>query len=170
MVSRVVTPVWTRAGMFLRHARLRYEFLVECAPGEAWRRGGGRASTPALIREQTKDTIIIFIGDGGAGPGQGGRAGRNVDVRYIYFGRNTAAMMSSSIFERLPVCGRDREILVSRSPRHSYRFSLRLYVVVGISLSRCRHRQLLSFSTRSTIFALSLLRLIEITHEHYIGS
>lgn len=33
---------------------------------------GRRAGTPALIREQTKDTIIIFIGDGGAGPGRGG--------------------------------------------------------------------------------------------------
>lgn len=62
--------------MLLRHAaRLRYEFLVECAPGER-ERERKRERTPALIREQTKDTIIIFIdgGDGGASweSGRGG--------------------------------------------------------------------------------------------------
>lgn len=43
-----LTPVWTRAGMLLRHARLRYEFLMECAPGERgseWEEEKGRRST-----------------------------------------------------------------------------------------------------------------------------
>jgi len=65
--------------MLLRHAWLRYEFLVERAPGERQggraRRNGERAS--ALIRGQTKDTIIIFIvgGDGDGGRGRGGGPG-----------------------------------------------------------------------------------------------
>lgn len=40
----------------------------------------------------------------------------NVDVRYIYFGRNTTVMMSSSIFENLLVRLGPRAILVSRDP------------------------------------------------------
>lgn len=55
--------------MLLRHAaRLRYEFLVECAPGERERK---REATPSLIQEQTKDTIIIFIDGGGSGASSG---------------------------------------------------------------------------------------------------
>jgi len=48
---------------------------VECAPGEGKRKRGrnGEGGTPALIREQTKDTIIIFIdGRGSGGPQAGG--------------------------------------------------------------------------------------------------
>lgn len=72
-----LTPVWTRAGVLLRHAaRLRYEFFVECAPGER-ERERKRERTSALIREQTKDTIIIFI-DGGGGGASSGRGGMSM--------------------------------------------------------------------------------------------
>jgi len=130
-----LTPVWTHAGMLLRHAR--YKFLMECVPpGEKGKKGGEKkGEVLTLIREQMKDTIIIFIGGSGDDAGSG-RAGRNVDVRYIYFGRNTTAMMSSSIFERLPMWLGPRDSsfgIPSESPSH-------LVVVVSSS----RRRQLLS--------------------------
>lgn len=73
-----------------------------------------------------------------------GQAGRNVDVRYIYFGRNTAAMMSSSIFKRLPMWLRPRDssfgIPCVQKPLSSL-------AVVVVSSSRCR--QLLSRPRRA---------------------
>lgn len=78
-----------------------------------WEGEKEREATASLIREQTKDTIIIFIDGGGSGAREL-RAGRNVDVRYIYFGRNTTVMMSSSIFENLLVRLGPRAILVSK--------------------------------------------------------
>lgn len=86
-----------------------------------------------------KDTIIIFIGGGGGDDADSGRAGRNVDVRYIYFGRNTTAMMSSSIFERLPMWLGPHDSSFGIPSENPSRL-----VVVVVVVSSSRRRQLLS--------------------------
>jgi len=52
---------------------------MEYAPGEKDGKRDGDGGTPALIREQTKDTIIIFIdGRGSGGPQAGGEEGMSM--------------------------------------------------------------------------------------------